>query len=143
MGASGDDLEEVLGRFLQRRNRMRLYRGMLTDAPDGVDKSNYPVLSGLERLGPRTAAQLALEVGLDRSRVSRHADRFEELGLLRRAPDPLDGRGSLLVLTAAGEAAVADLRGALARHLDQVIADWPDGLADAVVEGLGRLMDRE
>jgi DNA-binding MarR family transcriptional regulator len=37
-----------------------------------------------------------------RSRLSRHATRMEARGLLRREPDPADGRGCLLVLTASG-----------------------------------------
>ncbi|MCU1683990.1 MAG: MarR DNA-binding transcription regulator [Amycolatopsis sp.] len=141
MRSTGKDLERVLGQFLQRRNRARLYDGMLAHAPEGVDKHNYPVLSGLGRIGPSTAAQLAAEVGLDRSRVSRHADRFEDLGWIRRQPDPDDARGTLLVLTAKGKKAIAALRGGLASYLDGVIQDWPDGLADALVEGLGRLVD--
>ena len=41
-------------------------------------------------------------MGWSRSRLSRHATRMEARGLLRRAPDPADGRGCLLVLTDQG-----------------------------------------
>jgi DNA-binding MarR family transcriptional regulator len=140
MGSTGSDLEQALGQFLQRRNRARLYDGMLALAPEGVDKHNYPVLSGLARVGPSTAAQLAAEIGLDRSRVSRHADRFESLGLLRREADPDDARGTLLILTAKGRKTTDALRNGLAAHLDGLIRDWPDGLAESVIDGLNRLV---
>jgi DNA-binding MarR family transcriptional regulator len=140
MGSTGSDLEQALGQFLQRRNRARLYDGMLARAPVGVDKHNYPVLSGLERVGPSTAAQLAAEIGLDRSRVSRHADRFESIGLLRREADPNDARGTMLILTARGRKTIDALRTGLAAHLDGLIRDWPDGLAESVIDGLNRLV---
>jgi DNA-binding MarR family transcriptional regulator len=113
---------------------------MLARAPVGVDKHNYPVLSGLGRVGPSTAAQLAAEIGLDRSRVSRHADRFESIGLLRREADPNDARGTLLILTAKGRKTIDALRNGLAAHLDGIIQDWPDGLAESVIDGLNRLV---
>jgi len=90
VNALGTELAQALGDLLQRGNRARLYDGMLAQAPESVDEHNYPVLSGLARVGPSTAARLAAEIGLDRSRVSRHADRFEAIGWLTRKADPAD-----------------------------------------------------
>ena len=140
MRSTGSDLAQALGQFLQRRNRARLYDGMLAQAPEGVDKHNYPVLSGLERIGPSTAVRLAAEIGLDRSRVSRHADRFEEMGLILRRADPQDGRATLLILTAKGQRVIDRLRSGLAAYLDDLIQDWPEGLADSMIEGITRLV---
>lgn len=143
MRSTGRDLEQALGQFLQRRNRAKIYDGMLAHAPEGVDKHNYPVLSGLGRVGSSTAAQLAAEIGLDRSRVSRHADRFEAMGLIRREADPHDARGTLLILTAKGRKVIDALRGGLAEYLDGIIEDWPEGLADSVIDGLNRLVGED
>jgi DNA-binding MarR family transcriptional regulator len=139
MGSTGRDLEQALGQFLQRRNTARFYDEMLARAPEGVDKHNYPVLAGLGRVGPSTAARLAVEIGLDRSRVSRHAERFESIGLLRREADPDDARGTLLILTAKGRKAIDAMRNGVAAYLDGIIRDWPDGLAESVIDGLNRL----
>ncbi len=46
--------------------------------------------------------ELARAVVLSRSGLSRLADRLEKAGLLRREPDPADGRGSFAVLTDEG-----------------------------------------
>lgn len=67
------DLEQVLGQLLLRRNRSALYDAILDSAPAAVDRQTYPVLSGLARLGPQSAARLADEVGIDRSGASRYA----------------------------------------------------------------------
>lgn len=135
------DLEQALGQFLLRRNRAALYDAALDDAPDGIDRRTYSVLSGLARLGPRTAAQLAEEVGIDRSGTSRYADRLEKVGLLERSPDPSDGRATLLSLTPEGEKAAAQLHENLARHLGSLIADLPEDRARALIDGLQMLTD--
>lgn len=134
------ELEQVLGQLLLRRNRSALYDAVLDQAPPGIDRQTYPVLSGLARLGPQSAARLADEIGIDRSGASRYADRLEAAGLLRRGPDPADGRAILLALTAEGDAAVALLRDALTRHLAGRIADWPDAQARALVDGIRLLL---
>jgi len=141
VNALGTELAQALGDLLQRGNRARLYDGMLAQAPESVDEHNYPVLSGLARVGPSTAARLAAEIGLDRSRVSRHADRFEAIGWLTRKADPADARGTLLTLTPAGHDVIAALRESLAKYLDALVADWPPGLAESVMDGLRRLTD--
>lgn len=134
------ELEQTLGQLLLRRNRSALYEAVLDAAPPGVDRQTYPVLSGLARLGPQSAARLADEVGIDRSGASRYADRLEAAGLLERGPDPSDGRATLLALTPQGRAAVAVLREALARHLAARIEDWPDSQAQALVDGIRLLI---
>lgn len=135
------NLEQALGQLLLRRNRNALYDAVLTCAPPGVDRQTYPVLSGLARLGPQTAAQLADEIGVDRSGASRYADRLEDGRLIERGPDPRDGRATLLNLTPKGQEAVAELRDALTRHLAGRIADWPDQRAQALVDGILLLID--
>ncbi len=135
------DLEQALGQLMLRRNRSALYDAILDSAPPGVDRQTYSVLSGLARLGPQSAARLADELGIDRSGASRYADRLQNAGLLERGPDPRDGRATLLSLTPAGQAAVAELRDALTRHLASRIADWPEGQAQALIDGIHLLID--
>jgi DNA-binding MarR family transcriptional regulator len=58
--------------------------------------------------------------------VSRHATRLEAAGLVARSPDPSDGRAVLLVLTEAGNEAVAVMRRRLAATFDDYFAAWPE-----------------
>lgn len=135
------DLEQALGRLLLRRNRSALYDAVLDAAPIGVDRQTYPVLSGLARLGPQSAARLADEVGVDRSGTSRYADRLEDAGLIQRSPDPHDGRATLLSLTPEGSKAVTALRASLTQHLAGKIEDWPDWQTQALIDGISMLVD--
>src|SRR4051812_48868582 len=70
----------------------------------GLSEPDYEVLSTLsERPGQSSTLHAqADKMGWSRSRLSRHATRMEARGLLRRTPDPADGRGCFLVLTEQG-----------------------------------------
>jgi len=133
-------LEQALNRLMLPRNRGALCAPVIAAAPDGVDAQTYPVLDALARSGPTTAARLAEQIGIDRSGASRYADRLEALGLLVRSIDPRDARATRLSLTVEGERLIADLNGVLADHLHELIAHWPRGQAEALVDGIERLL---
>ena len=61
----------------------------------GLSDPGYEVLSSLSERPSRTSTlrDQAAKMEWSRSRLSRHAGRMEARGLLRRAPDPTDGRG--------------------------------------------------
>jgi DNA-binding MarR family transcriptional regulator len=139
MADFGAEVAEALGILLLRSTRAGLYRHLTEGL--GLDEAAYPVLSGLARTGPRSAAALASEVGLDRSGVSRHATRLEAAGLVRRRPDPSDGRAALLTLTEQGEHVVATMRTRLAGRMALALTDWPPGEAAAFARGLRRLAE--
>jgi len=120
----GPQLAEALGVILQRSFRAGFF-GPITDELGGVvDSATYPVLSAVDRIGPTSAAALGVEIGLDRSVVSRRASRLVGAGLLTGIRDPADARATLLTLTAAGHKIVAKTRNRLAAKMDVRVADW-------------------
>ncbi|WP_089106183.1 MarR family winged helix-turn-helix transcriptional regulator [Streptomyces hyaluromycini] len=134
----GHEIADTLGLLLRRSTRAQLYRRLTEGIGESLDETTYPVLSGLARTGAVSAAELATEIGLDRSGVTRRATRLEEAELLRREPDPADGRATLLVLTPTGEQAVQATRERLAQQISVALADWPDGEARAFARMLHR-----
>jgi DNA-binding MarR family transcriptional regulator len=138
--SASEDVAAALGLLLQRSFRVRLYGQLTEGIVPGLDKTTYPVLSGIDRAGPSSAADLALAVGLDRSGVSRRATRLEQAGLLARQPDPRDARAALLVLTAAGEQAIATMRARLTDAISASFSSWPAGQAEAFASALGRFV---
>ncbi|XEC32814.1 winged helix-turn-helix transcriptional regulator [Streptomyces fradiae] len=70
----------------------------------GLSEPDYEVLSTLSERPEHTGSlhEQAAKMNWSRSRLSRHATRMEQRGLLRREPDPADGRGCFLVLTEQG-----------------------------------------
>lgn len=109
---------EEIGRFvLNRRLQCGLYGGAVNDL------TQIHALAVLAR-GDRRMSQLAAELGLAESTVTRLVDRLEEAGLVHRRTDPADRRLVVAGLTPAGRrlvrraeahrrAYLADLLGAL------------------------------
>ncbi|GAA3369736.1 hypothetical protein GCM10017744_090640 [Streptomyces antimycoticus] len=136
----GHEIANALGTLLRRSTREQIYRRLTEGLGEAVDEVTYPVLSGLARTGPRSAAGLADEIGLDRSGVTRRATRLEEAGLLRREPDPGDRRATLLALTDTGRQAIETTRQRLAAHIEDSLASWPPGEARTFARQLHRFV---
>ncbi|MFI6470325.1 MarR family winged helix-turn-helix transcriptional regulator [Streptomyces sp. NPDC050516] len=138
--STGQEISDALGVLLKRSTRTQLYRTLTADVGEAVDELTYPVLSGLARTGPRSAADLAPDIGLDRSGITRRATQLESAGLLRREPDPHDRRATLLALTEKGEQTVKALRQRLSDHIEASLASWPPGEAAAFARHLHRFV---
>ncbi|WP_019544837.1 MarR family winged helix-turn-helix transcriptional regulator [Streptomyces sulphureus] len=136
----GRDIADALGVLLKRSTRQELHRALTAGMGEAVDELTYPLLSGLARTGPCSAADLAPEVGLDRSGITRRASRLEEAGLVRREPDPSDQRATLLALTDAGERTVQALRERLSARITMSLASWPADEAAAFANSLRRFV---
>ncbi|NED10173.1 MarR family transcriptional regulator [Streptomyces sp. SID9124] len=104
----------------------------------GLSEPDYEVLSTLsERTdGTSTLHEQATKMGWSRSRLSRHASRMEARDLIRRAPDPADGRGCLLALTPTGR---QTLRDAAPRHVASVRRHFVDRLTPDELAALGHI----
>ncbi|WP_232247421.1 MarR family winged helix-turn-helix transcriptional regulator [Kitasatospora azatica] len=92
------------------------YRNFATVAAQrGLTLMQGKMLSLLRRPMPmRTLAEL---LACDASNVTGIVDRLESRGLLRRESDPADRRVKLVLLTAEGERAVAQIRAELMSEL--------------------------
>ncbi|RKT09394.1 MarR family transcriptional regulator [Streptomyces sp. 1114.5] len=139
--STGRDIADALGLLLRRSTRARLYGRLTEGLEEAVDDLTYPVISGLARTGPASAADLGREIGLDRTTVTRRADRLEQAGLLQRRPDPADGRATLLTLTDAGHAVIAATRRQLAAAIEDSLATWPRSDAETFARLLRRFVD--
>ncbi|MFI6850543.1 MarR family transcriptional regulator [Kitasatospora sp. NBC_00085] len=139
--STGHDIADALALLLRRSTRARLYARLTEGLGEAVDDLTYPVLSGLARTGPCSAADLGREVGLDRTTVTRRADRLERAGLVERRPDPADGRATLLALTDDGRTVIAATRRQLALGIEHALAAWPEADARDFARLLRRFVD--
>jgi len=106
-----------------RRSKARL----LAAASDNVDSATQVLLRTLAADGPMRASALAAAVHSDLSTVSRQVAALVARGLLERRADPVDGRASLLVVTDAGQAVIAQHEHARTAFFEEVLYDWPPG----------------
>ncbi|MFE6663470.1 MarR family winged helix-turn-helix transcriptional regulator [Streptomyces sp. NPDC057697] len=131
-------LAAVVGRLL-RRLRSTSSEGLLTP-------TQRSVLARLDREGPATTAALARAEYVRPQSMRLTLGALESQGLVERAPDPEDGRKSVMSLTESGTATLAEVRAAKRDWLAQALAAEFDGaerraVAEAV-ELLDRLTDR-
>jgi len=70
----------------------------------GISRFEYQVMAGLSEAPARTLrmSELAVFVNAELSRMSHLIKRLEKRGLVRREPDPTDGRYTNAILTDAG-----------------------------------------
>ena len=88
----------------------------------GLRVRSYSVLAlACGGLGP-TQRQLAAFLRLDPSQIVALVDGLESAGLVRREPDPTDGRSKVVVATAAGERLHVRARAATARAEEVALA---------------------
>jgi len=121
----------------------RIERELAAD-PGLVPLTWYDVLAALSEAPRRRLrlSELAREVVLSRSGLTRLVDRLEAAGLIRREACPDDRRGTLAVLTPAGDAALRRTWPAYARGIDAHFArHLDDDEARALSTALGRIRD--
>jgi DNA-binding MarR family transcriptional regulator len=121
----------------------RVTRLLLRRAPEGVSRSEAGVLSSLSG-GPRRITELADLEGHAQPTMTLLVKRLEQRGWVARDRDPADGRVVLVSLTAAGTAALEDVRAAYRRVLrDHLVALTDEQLAALKIatEALESLLD--
>lgn len=117
---------ELVNRFRRiiTENAHRVSPGLLPGA--------YKVFTTIVRREPVTTSALAEILTADKGQISRTVRELEELGLVRRTPDPADGRSSLLSPTTLGLERLAAARAPQEGVLVDALQEWP-------IEDIGNL----
>ncbi|SEQ48428.1 DNA-binding transcriptional regulator, MarR family [Lentzea xinjiangensis] len=90
----------------------------------GLRRGTASPLFVLHRTGPLRVSQLAEELGLDRTTVTRHLDDLESRGLATRQPDERDRRALVASLTPAAQDFLDDMRVRNRALIRRICADW-------------------
>ena len=106
-----------------------------------IDRAGYGLLVVIAERGELRLSDLAASVELDVSTVSRQVRQLEDEGLLRRRPDPVDGRASLLNLSPEGRTVLAGVRTARVDLISHALRDWRASDCAELVRLLQRLTD--
>ncbi len=108
---------------------------------DPVDRVTMTMLADVHRLQPIRPSDLAEELRLDLSTVSRHVTALVDRGLLDRVSDPTDARAQQILLTPEGEAVFAEVVANRAAILGAAVRGWSAADRRRLVEGLERLAE--
>ena len=130
-------LEREIG-LLLRRSRAISARLAGELHPD-LDGAAYGLLALLQDTGPLRASALVARLGLDKSTVSRQIASLVDLGLVDRAPDPVDGRAQVLTPSPEGSARLLRIREVRRARWERDMSDWPQDDVARLGELLARL----
>lgn len=129
-----NDLAAVVGRLL-RRLRSSSSESLLTP-------TQRSVLARLADGGPATTAALARAEFVRPQSMRLTLGALEEQGTVERAPDPDDGRKSVMSITDTGRTTLAEVRAAKRDWLAEAIAAELDGAERRTVAEATALLDR-
>lgn len=113
-----DNLIGLLRSFQKTRARM------MAAADHDVEWAAHVLLRCIAREGPMRASAVAEVLQSDPSTVSRQVASLVKDGLVQRLPDPLDGRASLLVLTAKADSVLADHERIRLEYFARMLDGW-------------------
>ena len=124
-GDRGATVASVTQSFLGLQRTVRRSKARLNAAAgDDVESATQVLLHVVAAEGPLRASALASSVHSDLSTVSRQVAALVSRGLLERQADQLDGRASLLAVTDAGRAAIAEHEQGRQAFFNEVLAEW-------------------
>jgi len=131
-----DELGIIVGSLYDISNRAR--RAV---AGDPVEPAGLRVLVGVQSLGAPRPSELAQELQLDLSVISRHVRALTEAGHLTTTPDPDDKRAQRISLTDAGRDAIRKVVENRRSAIGSVLASWPAEDKTRLTELLRQLAD--
>jgi len=120
------ELHEVMVDLFALMNRPQSDDTLLREAGIALDRALFPLLVGIERLGPIGVVDLADGVGRDYTTVSRQVSKLERLGLIERKPSISDRRVNQAIVTRKGRALTDALDAARVRLAAPILAKWSD-----------------
>jgi DNA-binding MarR family transcriptional regulator len=108
-------------------NQVRVHAMLRKRAGVELDRGGAAMLYKLATEGENVRLRdLAERLGIDSPGVTRKVQQLEAMGLVRRSPDPEDGRVSRISLTKAGCNAIERLLTAHRQWIQELLSRWPD-----------------
>jgi MarR family transcriptional regulator for hemolysin len=108
--------------------------------PLGFGVGHLPVLVALRDGRAGTQRDLARFARIEQPPMAQMLARMERDGLIRRSPDPADGRSSRIMLTEIAEARLPNAVAALLRGNREALSGFTDEETGQLVALLGRLI---
>lgn len=128
----GDDMDSIARTMTRMRlliGRRFIGRLAIRKAGDGLELSHIDVISIVRRLGAVqevTVGAIAEQMRIDPSRASRVVADLVRRGVLQREASQEDARRTVVTLTQAGLAVVAQVEAAKMETVTGILAGWPE-----------------
>jgi DNA-binding MarR family transcriptional regulator len=103
--------------------------------------ASWSILAGLHDHGAQRSSELADQFSIDKGAVSRQIAILEDIGLISREPDPIDGRAQLVRITADGTRRVEEVVAQRREWYERRLATWDAGELAQLASLLGSYND--
>ncbi|MFT3813378.1 MAG: MarR family winged helix-turn-helix transcriptional regulator [Acidovorax sp.] len=114
-------------------NRPQRDEKLIEAAGIRLDRALFPLLVGIERLGPIGVMELADRAGRDYTTVSRQVAKLESLGLVQRQANAADRRVREAVISPQGKAMTVRIDAAREKMGRAIFSTWaPEDIDDLV-----------
>jgi DNA-binding MarR family transcriptional regulator len=123
-GDVGHTIERELARLVRTLEAAARRPGG-SDRGPAMDRAAYLLLDRIATRS-RSVAELAAELHLDQSTVTRQVATLEARELARRAPDPDGGRAAVLDITREGRRQLAAERTSRTQRVNRTLNGWND-----------------
>jgi len=127
--------------IMRAMNEPQRDEALIKEAGISLDRALFPLLVGIERVGPIGVVALADGVGRDYTTVSRQVTKLESLGLVKRRGIAADGRVREAVITAKGKAMTDMVDAARERIARAVFRSWDAEDFDELVRLMRKFAD--
>lgn len=134
-------LHGALIRIASVMNRPRNDERLIEEAGVRLDRALFPLLVGIERVGPIGVVELADRVGRDYTTVSRQVAKLESLNLVSRQKSASDSRVREAVVTAEGQAMTDRIDMARQRMGREIFGEWRKEELDDLVRLMTKFVD--
>lgn len=126
-------LHGALVEIVSVMNRPQRDEAMIREAGIPLDRALFPLLVGIERLGPIGVVELADRAGRDYTTVSRQVAKLESLGLVERREGAADRRVREAAITPKGKAMTDRVDAARERMGRIIFESWEQHDIDELV----------
>ncbi len=117
----------------------RIYRALRLSTTSTITPSQVSVLFRVEQSEPVRMGVLAHLERITPATLSKVIDSLEALELVEREPDPLDGRVTLIRVSATGRRLIESQRAATTRALEEALDQMDRGHRELLLESLPAL----
>lgn len=131
-------IERAMRAFKRIGSAQRVQRHLREVTEIDLDGASFVMLMRIGECGSTRLTELATQLWLDLSVVSRRIRQLEERGYVERTVDPDDARAARVTLTTEGSAIAARIADGRHASLREVFAEW----SETDKEQFGELLER-
>lgn len=135
------ELHRALIDIVSLMNRPQRDEDLVREAGISLDRALFPLLVGIERLGPIGIVDLAERAGRDYTTVSRQVAKLESLGLAERRQSAADRRVNEAAVTPKGKAMTDKIDTARERNARAIFETWDAREVDELVRLMRKFAD--